>query len=274
MTKKRRKRTLTALSWNLHTVIRQIKLPSYFSKKLRVIPSTKKNDVLYLEIESPITKSVGTRTFASPEQLQADKGNFDHRADVFSLGIVYLLLFHPMVTSMEQYHAIKDCKHGKVPQELQKDLPEISNMIIKMLSNQPSDRPSIEDISRYLNLPIQEYSDLSGSLCIKRENSGTWRNKYFKLIDRNLYIFTKEQDKKAEQVYDLNQWSVQFQEGAGERTQVSAEENEDASTESSPSDISCIAIENPLQLGCTFKAESPNQTLDLYQKFLHFGESF
>jgi len=179
-----------------------------------------------------------------------------------------------MLTTMEQHQAIKDCKHSKVPAELQKDLPDIANMIIKMLSNQPSDRPSIDDISRYLNLSIVEYSDLAGSLSIKRENSGTWRNKYFKLVDKSLYIFTQEQDKKAEQVYDLSQWSVLYQEETTERTQVSAEENGDARSESSKNGLSSIAIENPLQLGCTFKAESPNQTLDLYQKFIHFGESF
>ena len=45
---------------------------------------TEKDDdeEFYMEIESPpspITKSVGTKIYASPEQWQADKGNFDQR---------------------------------------------------------------------------------------------------------------------------------------------------------------------------------------------------
>ena len=34
---------------------------------------------LVIEAESPMTKSVGTRIYASPEQWQADKTSFDQR---------------------------------------------------------------------------------------------------------------------------------------------------------------------------------------------------
>jgi len=41
-----------------------------------------KEPEFYLEIEEPMTKSVGTRTFASPEQLKADKEKFDQRVRI------------------------------------------------------------------------------------------------------------------------------------------------------------------------------------------------
>lgn len=50
-------------------------------KKLENEPGVAADDQeeFYMHVESPITKSVGTRTYASPEQWQADKENFDQR---------------------------------------------------------------------------------------------------------------------------------------------------------------------------------------------------
>jgi len=45
-----------------------------------------------------------------------------------------------------------------------------------------------------------------GKLMIRRENSETWRDKYFKLVDKSFLIFGKEKDPKAENVYNLAQW--------------------------------------------------------------------
>jgi translation initiation factor 2-alpha kinase 1 len=42
----------------------------------------KKEPEFYLEIEDHMTRSVGTRTFASPEQLRADKEKFDQRVRI------------------------------------------------------------------------------------------------------------------------------------------------------------------------------------------------
>lgn len=215
-----------------------------------------------VEYEGSMTRSVGTKTFASPEQLNADKEKFDHRADIFSLGLVMLLLFHPMGTSMEQHKTIKDCKNRILPSELQKELPEIGNLIVKMLAENPNDRPSLETISRQLSYPLITCSDLSGSLSIQRENSLTWAKKHFKLIDKSLYIFDKEQDKKAEQVYDLLQWRV-----------VMKELNMDHNIEKenvSP----VISLEDPMQLGCAFRTESYLKTQELFEKFRRIRESF
>ena len=132
---------------------------------------------LFIELEDPMTKSVGTRTFASPEQLKADKEHFDYRSDIFSLGLVYLLLFHPMKTLMEQHNVIRDAKNGKVPSDLQNDLLEIANLIVRMLSNKPSERPTLAEISRQIHVPIDKYADLSGSICSRAENASVWKEK-------------------------------------------------------------------------------------------------
>jgi len=214
-----------------------------------------------------MTRSVGTKTFASPEQLSADKEKFDHRADIFSLGLVFLLLFHPMGTSMEQHKTIKDCKNRILPGELSKELPEIAGLIGKMMAENPNDRPSLDVVSRHLSVPLIACSDLAGSLSIQRENSMSWKKKHFKLIDKQLYIFEKEQDKKAEQVYDLSQWRIVIKEAGQEErptTEIINKENV------SP----VISLEDPMQLGCAFRTDSYLKTQELFERFRRIGESF
>lgn len=218
---------------------------------------------LFFDSES-MTKSVGTKTFASPEQLNADKEKFDQRADIFSLGLVFLLLFHPMGTSMEQHKTIKESKSGIMPSDLQKELPEISAIIARMLSENPDERPSLDAISKHLSYPLIACSDMAGSVSIQRENSMSWNKKHFKLIDKNLYIFEKEQDKKAEQVFDLSQWQVVLKENKPESHKESNKEN----------CATVISLEDPMQLGCAFRSESFLKTQELFDRFRRFGESF
>jgi translation initiation factor 2-alpha kinase 4 len=215
-----------------------------------------------MEVGTSITRSVGTKTYASPEQLKADKNTFDHRADIFSLGVVLLLLFHPMVTSMEQQKTIKDYKKGIHQVDLGKELPEISDLIIKMLAHNPNDRPSLEEITRRLNHPFNRYSDLAGALSVKRENSGTWNEKYFKLVDKTLYIFQNENDKKAEQIYDLSTWNVYLQQPNNIDRAVGEDGNQ-----------TFISLDDPMQLGCEIKADSYTSTFELFHTLRRTGES-
>jgi serine/threonine protein kinase len=217
---------------------------------------------IYMEVGTSITRSVGTKTYASPEQLRADKNSFDHRADIFSLGVVLLLLFHPMMTSMEQQMTIKDYKKGIHQVDLVKEMPEISDLIIKMLAHNPNDRPSLEEISRSLNHPFNQSTDLAGALSVKRENSGTWKEKYFKLVDKTLYIFQNENDKKAEQIYDLTTWNVFLQQPNNTDRAVGEDGNQ-----------TFISLDDPMQLGCAIKADSYTRTFDLFHTLRRTGDS-
>jgi serine/threonine protein kinase len=227
---------------------------------------TENNDgeEFYMEIDSPspITKSVGTKIYASPEQWNPDKGNFDQRADIFSLGLIFLLLFHPMSTYMEKDHVISESKHGRISEELEREIPEIVFIIKKMLSMDPSDRPALESISQHLKLPLEMNADLCGSLSVKKENSQAWREKHFKLIDKTLYVFNNKEDKKAESVYNLDEWRV------GLIDSIAKLEEEKIKGDA------CISFENPMQLGCLLKAESLQQTVELFKHCSRLGESY
>lgn len=78
---------------------------------------------------------------------------------------------------MEQIHTIKDGKKGKLPKDFVQELPEISKLVKSMLAENPDERPKIEEIHKYLQLPVEIYTDFSGSVSLRRENSSSWRKK-------------------------------------------------------------------------------------------------
>lgn len=210
--------------------------------------------ILYFEPEDTVTGGVGTKVYASPEQWEGDKAKFDFKADIFSLGIIFLLLFHPMDTSMEQLQVINDSKNGKFPVQLEKDLPEIAMIIKKMLAYNPSERPSLETVAAHLKLPLEIGSELAGNVALRKEGCENWENKHFKLIGKNLYIFNKEQDKKAEGVYVLPEWIVS----------VSNEEDADSGN------ATCVNLEDHLRLGCTLRLEGCEKTRELFNQLRRY----
>jgi len=140
---------------------------------------------------------------------------------------------------------INESKNGKFPMELEKNLPEIAKIIKKMLAHNPSERPSLEIISSHLRLPFEFNVEVSGAMTFRKENSELWENKHFKLMGKNMYIFNNEQDKKAENVFTLSEWTVL----------VNHEEGTENTT--------CVTLEDPLRLGCSLKIESCEQTTEL-----------
>jgi len=237
------------------------------------------------DAEDHITKSIGTRMFASPEQWMADKESFDYRADIFSLGVIFLLLFHPMCTHMERTNAINDGKDGKIPEGLEKELPEIAVIIKKMLSLDPNARPCIDKIIQDLKLPNEIRSHLHGSVSFRKENSLRWRKKYFKLFDTNLHLYNNETDRKAESVYNLSHWGITLEDGAktanSRDSAANASEDEfclegldcESTDDSHDNNIKVvkkntfIKLESSDQLGCELKMNDQQGMEELFRVF-------
>jgi translation initiation factor 2-alpha kinase 4 len=240
---------------------------------------------------SPMTKSVGTRTFASPEQLSADMEKFDQRADIWSLGLIFLLLFHPMSTYMEQIQIINDAKNGKTPRELEKEIPGIARTVKKMLSKDPSHRPGIKEILHNLKAPNTSASkNYVGKVQVRKENASTWNTRWVKIEEDILYFYETEYSKKAESVYNLTtQWTIQLKEDGKKGLQNNNNnENDDSSGSDRSFDLECstaspeitstqpllqepkayVALDNPVQLGCVIRGFAASETVELYKKLL------
>ncbi|KAI8072412.1 kinase-like domain-containing protein [Gongronella butleri] len=96
------------------------------------------------------TIGIGTRTYASPEQLEFSGKSYDEKVDVYSLGIIFFELFQPFSTSMERADAIAKLKNlAMLPDAFVERYPKESALILWMMDQQPERRPSVKQLLDY-----------------------------------------------------------------------------------------------------------------------------
>ncbi|RCH95994.1 Eukaryotic translation initiation factor 2-alpha kinase, partial [Rhizopus stolonifer] len=93
------------------------------------------------------TIGVGTRTYASPEQLAAQ--NYDEKVDIYSLGIILFELFQPFSTGMERAEALDKLKRGVFPEGFLDLYPKVTALILWMMDMDPSHRPSAHQLLQF-----------------------------------------------------------------------------------------------------------------------------
>jgi serine/threonine protein kinase len=96
------------------------------------------------------TKNVGTLQYAAPEQI--NNNFYDQKADIFSLGLIFFELLHPMRTGMERFNLMKNLKEKNgLPDNITKSLPLLSDLILRMCHSSPSVRPDTKNLSIIIN---------------------------------------------------------------------------------------------------------------------------
>lgn len=93
-----------------------------------------------------LTKSVGTRLYASPEQLQSS--SYTYKADIFSLGIILLRLFCPTYTQMETLKSVEKMRQGEIRQSFSDYFTILAPSLKKTLLQDPKMRPELEELER------------------------------------------------------------------------------------------------------------------------------
>ena len=59
------------------------------------------------------TDQVGTQLYMSPEQIEGKP--YNHKVDIYSLGLIFLELLWPLNTQMEQVTVLSQLKKSKFP---------------------------------------------------------------------------------------------------------------------------------------------------------------
>lgn len=117
----------------------------------------------YLGRDEDNTSGVGTRSYASPEQIRGS--DYDASTDIFSLALILFELCYPMYTGMERHIVFDRLRRRDFPREwlggVAVSFPTVHNLLLNMLSPRPSDRPSAAIIARQMEGLLGQFTILS-----------------------------------------------------------------------------------------------------------------
>eukprot|EP01083_Nonionella_stella_P214444 772704_1 len=101
-----------------------------------------------------LTSGLGTPTYAAPEQLKTkNKTDYSKPADIYPLGLILFELLNIFSTGMERAMALNQLKNtGKTNDDLKDKYMRMAYMIEAMVSLQPENRPTTDDILEILNM--------------------------------------------------------------------------------------------------------------------------
>ncbi|KAL8803587.1 MAG: hypothetical protein Q9182_003092 [Xanthomendoza sp. 2 TL-2023] len=107
------------------------------------------------------TRGVGTTFYVAPEVKSTASGNYDEKADMFSLGIIFFEMNYRMETGMERVHTLSTlCEPNPVlPVAFSKDSAKAkqAQIIQSLVNHNPKLRPSSSDLLRALSGPNSDF---------------------------------------------------------------------------------------------------------------------
>ncbi|KAI8332042.1 kinase-like domain-containing protein [Chlamydoabsidia padenii] len=113
------------------------------------------------------TIGIGTRTYASPEQLNYSGRPYDEKVDIYSLGLIFFELYQPFTTWMERADAISNLKNAMLPDGFVEKYPKESALILWMMDQNPERRPSVTQLLNYEIFSSQPPADMLATLTAK-----------------------------------------------------------------------------------------------------------
>ncbi|KKK25383.1 hypothetical protein ARAM_005483, partial [Aspergillus rambellii] len=110
------------------------------------------------DFEGNLTRSLGTTYYVAPEMKSGFAGHYNEKVDMYSLGVIFFEMCHPLPTSMERDHTLREIreKHHRLPPPFQYSDKLVQGKIIEsLLSHTPAERPSASELLHSGQIPLQ-----------------------------------------------------------------------------------------------------------------------
>ncbi|CAD8086836.1 unnamed protein product [Paramecium sonneborni] len=168
-----------------------------------------------------------TKMYAAPEQItkNINQAFYDQKSDIYALGLIILLLFHPISTSMEMIKVINDARKGILPSILRDKHIQIANTILECLNHDPKQRPNINEISfkgssNSLSSSKKSSNEFSSEstdyfiknigICYVKFEDEEIQEKYLVFNNKQIQIYKNQKSLKAQMIYNLNECNISY----------------------------------------------------------------
>eukprot|EP00892_Ulva_mutabilis_P002759 jgi/Ulvmu1/12484/UM009_0137.1 len=98
-----------------------------------------------------MSSDVGTEIYMAPEVKRG--GTYGSKVDLFSLGICVVEIWIQFDTEMERICMLRQCREGKLPEEMWKQHPLAARLASALLAHDPSQRPTAAEVLKSHLLP-------------------------------------------------------------------------------------------------------------------------
>ncbi|PGH10139.1 PEK/GCN2 protein kinase [Polytolypa hystricis UAMH7299] len=110
------------------------------------------------DVGGSYTRSIGTTYYVAPEMKSVAIGQYNEKVDMYSLGVIFFEMCHPSRTAMERDHTLQQIrqKFHSLPETFEQPEKAVQGEIInKLLSHRPSERPTAAELLQSGKIPLQ-----------------------------------------------------------------------------------------------------------------------
>ncbi|KAJ5317869.1 hypothetical protein N7508_002377 [Penicillium antarcticum] len=110
------------------------------------------------DFEGDFTRSLGTTYYVAPEMKSVVLGHYNEKVDMFSLGVIFFEMLHPLPTGMERDQTLRVIreKNHTLPLTFQQSDKVVQGQIVEsLLSHTPSERPTAAELLSSGRIPLQ-----------------------------------------------------------------------------------------------------------------------
>ncbi|KAJ6155612.1 hypothetical protein N7470_006178, partial [Penicillium chermesinum] len=110
------------------------------------------------DFEGNFTRSLGTTYYVAPEMKSGFLGHYNEKVDMYSLGVIFFEMNHPLPTNMERDHTLRSIREEShlLPEAFSQFDKVVQGQIIEsLLNHKPAERPTAAELLSSGKIPLQ-----------------------------------------------------------------------------------------------------------------------